>query len=413
MKHLFLGSGIAGISAAEEIRRRDGTAEIVMIADEKFYFRAALSKYFKHEIDRDEVWGKPDGWYETNGIGFKETRAVRVDTEGHIVECYDGSKESYDRLLIATGAVPFVLNWPGLDLEGVCTYRGLGCVEKFMRFIDAGARKVVVIGGGILSFELIEDFLKYALEVTLLVRGSKVLDLLFDDLGAEILARHLSVAGVDIRFTTEAEKIVGEGGKVTGLVTKDGETIPCDMVAAAIGIKPDKELSERSGISFDRSILVDRHMNTSAPDVYAAGDCCAVETGQSGGYAPTRTWLTCALQGRTAARNMLGGDEIFDEGVFFNVSHVFTSFYAVMGVFNPRDAEDYEFKTWQFGKQSYMRWTIKDGRVVGAIVLNASKYIWPVRQLIDCGIDISGVLDEDITAIDLHQLLPQEKQVLF
>jgi NAD(P)H-nitrite reductase large subunit len=412
MKHVILGSGIAGIAAGEELRKGDPGADITIVADEEYYFRAALSKYFQGAIEKDEVWGKPDGWYEDNGIEFRRERAVRIDTPASLVECDSGARVGYDRLLIATGAEPFVMDWPGLDLEGVCTYRGLGCVEKFLRFVDRGAKRAVVIGGGILSFELIENFLKLGLEVVFVVRGERLLNLLFDEKTAAIMTRHLADAGVDIRFNTEAREFTGVDGNVTGIVTKDGGRIECDIVAAAVGIKPDKSLFEGSGIDFDRAVLVDRHLRTSADNVYAAGDCCAVGHAESG-YAPTRTWLTSALQGRTAARNMLGGSEVFEEGVFFNASHVFTSFYAVMGEFNPRDPKGYEFKSWQFAEDSHMRWTLKGGRLVGAIVLNAARYIWPTRQLIEAGADVTRLVEGELTVEGLQLLVPQESQVLF
>jgi NAD(P)H-nitrite reductase large subunit len=412
MRIVIVGAGIAGISAAEELRRRDRTSEIVMISDEKYYYRAALSKYFQDVISKDEVQGKPENWYEANNIKLKPGKAMRIETGKQQVECDDGDIISYDKLLIATGAVPFVAPWPGLDLDGVCTYRGLECVEKFLRFIKAGARHAVVIGGGILSFELIENFLKVGLKVTFVVRGSQLLNLLFDDVAAGIIEKDLRTADVDIRFDTEAERFAGENGRVTGVVTKSGDTINCDIVAVAVGIKADGSLLEGSNITFDRAVIVDEYLRTSAPYVYAAGDCCAIKTGESA-VRPTRTWLTSALQGRTAAGNMLGDERVFDEGVFFNVSHVFTSFYGVIGEFNPRDPEGFEFRSWRFSESSYMRWTLKGGTVVGAIIVNASHYIWPVRQLIESGVDVSEVVKGDPSPEDLNTLLPQHAQTLF
>ncbi|MFH1312906.1 MAG: FAD-dependent oxidoreductase [Candidatus Eisenbacteria bacterium] len=412
MRIVIVGAGVAGISAAEELRRRDCTLEIAIVSDEKYYYRAALSKYFQGVISKDEVWGKPDNWYEANDINLRLGKAIRIDTEKKQVECAGGDTLPYDRMLIATGADPFVGDWPGLDLDGVCTYRGLECVEKFLRFVRAGAKHAVVIGGGILSFELIENFLKLGLKVTFVVRGSQLLNLLFDDVAAGIIESDLRTADVDMKFNTEAERFTGDNGRVTGVVTKGGDTIGCDIVAVAVGIKADGGLAEGSNIAFDRAVIVDEYLRTSAPDVYAAGDCCAIKTGESGAR-PTRTWLTSALQGRRAAGNMLGDERVFDEGVFFNVSHVFTSFYGVIGDFNPRDPEGFEFKSWRFSESSYMRWTLKSGIAVGAIIVNASRYIWPVRQMIESGVDVSAVAKGDPSPEELNLLLPQAAQTLF
>lgn len=413
MKHVIVGAGIAGISAAEELRRGDASCEITVIGEEPYYFRAALSKYLQKAIDAEEVYGKADDWYRANDIIFKMNAAEAVDAKGKVVICEDGTVVPYDRLLLATGAVPVILDWPGKELEGVCTYRGVSCVERFARHVNEGAQRAVVIGGGILGIELAEDFVKLGLETTLIVRGATILDLLFDDFSAGVVKKQIVDAGVHLLFDTEVAQFEGDSGRVTRLVTKKNETIPCDIVGIAIGIRPNIALLKGSTIYADKAILVDSYLRTNEADVYAAGDCCAVKAGEAASPIPTRTWLTSALQGRTAALNMLEKNVPFEEGIFFNVSHVFNSFYAVIGVFNPRDPKGYEFKDWRFSDGGYMRWTLAGGTVVGAIIIDAQKYIWPVRQLIESAVDVSSAVRGDIARIDLHELVPQDNQVLF
>ncbi len=412
-KYVIIGAGIAGISTAEELLRLDPAGNITIISDEDYYYRAALSEYFQGKIERNEIFAKEDGWFESAGIDFIRGAVTSVDTGARKITCDRSESVQYDKLLIATGASALTTPWPGLELDGVCTYRGLGCVDTYLHEIEEGAKKAVVLGGGILSFELIDNFLQLGLEVTLLVRGEGLLGLLFDEDGAKIIEDQLYARGVDVRFKTEADSFEGVNGKVTGLVTKAGETIPCDLIAPAIGIRANVGFLEGSGIEVDRSVIVDGFLRTSTEDVYAAGDCCAVRAAPGDRSVPTRTWLTSALQGQAAAVNMTGGDRSFREGVIFNSSSVFESFYAVLGLFNPAEGSGHAFRSWKFADGSYMRWTIEKGRLAGAIIIDAMKYVWPVRQLIESRVDVTGLLESDIENADLLELVPQGQQVLF
>ena len=412
-KYVIIGAGIAGISAAEELLKLDPAGDITIISDEDFYYRAALSEYFQGKIERNEIFGKPEGWFESAGIDFIRGTVKSIDTGSQEITYNESDTVPYDRLLIASGASAITMQWPGLDLDGVCTYRGLGCIDKFLHEIEAGAKKAAVIGGGILSFELIDNFLQLGLEVVLLVRGDRLLGLLFDEDGAKIIEDQLYAKGVDVRFNTEAESFEGPGGRVTGLITKAGETIPCDLIAPAIGTRANVGFLDGSGIEVDRSVIVDRFLRTSAGNVYAAGDCCAMRAESGGRPVPTRTWLTSALQGQAAAINMTGQEQLFQEGVMLNSSSVFASFYAVLGLFNPAEGSGHTFRSWKFEDGSYMRWTIEKGRIAGAIMIDAMKYVWPVRQLIESGVDVTELLESDIENIDLLALVPQEQQILF
>ena len=411
-KYVIIGAGIAGISAAEELLKLDRSPSITIISDEDYYFRAALSDYFQGKIEQTEIFAKPDGWFESTGIDFIRGSVRSIDTAAQIISYNESGTLPYDSLLLATGASAIMMNWPGQDLEGVCSYRGLGCVDNFLRNIEGGAKKAVVIGGGILSFELVDNFLKLGLEVILLVRGDRLLGLLFDEDGAKIIEDQLYAKGNFLRINTEAESFEGAGGRVIGIKTKEGETIPCDLIAPAIGIAANTGFLEDSGIEVDRSVIVDRLLRTNRENVYAAGDCCAIRPESGVRPIPTRTWLTSALQGQSAAINMTGKNQPFDEAVTFNSSSVFDSFYAVMGQFNPRDAAAYTFKSWKFEDGSYMRWTIEKDRLAGAIIIDAMKYVWPVRQLIESSVDVTELLESDIDSIDLLGLVPQEKQIL-
>ena len=413
MKHVIIGCGIAGITAAETLRRHDLKAEIVIIADEPYYYRASLSFLLRGKIDDEEIHGKPDGWHEAFHIIRIDDTVTAIDPRKKTLTLKDGEDISYDRLLIASGARPFVASWPGGDLDGVCTYRSLDCVRRFRQQVENGARKAVVIGGGILGVELVDDFVKLGLDVTLLVRGDQVLDLLFDKAGSEIIEKQMKSNGVDIRFNSEAARFEGKDDKLDGVVLKSGERIEADLAGIAIGIKPNVEFLGGSSVQVDRAVLVDQKLQTNVADIFAAGDVCALHDPASNHYRHTRTWLPCALQGETAALNMLGQDVTYDEGVFFNASHAYRSMYAVLGTFHPGASDGYEFIICTHDDNNYEKLVLRESRIVGAMFIGSMKNVWPVKQMIEAGIDISPVRDQLCGRTDLQMLLPNEHAILY
>jgi NAD(P)H-nitrite reductase large subunit len=413
MKHVIIGCGIAGITAAETLRRHDAASEIIMIADEPYYYRAALSFLLRGKIDDEEIYGKPPGWHEASHMSIRNDTVTAIDTQKKRIALNAGDGISYDRLLIASGARPQVAPWPGADLDGVCTYRSLDCVKRFQRHVENGAQAAVVIGGGILGVELVDDFVDLGLDVTLLVRGTHLLDLLFDTAGASIIENQMKCDGVHIRFQAEVQNYEGHNGKLTGVVLTSGHTIVTDLVGIAIGIRANMEFLESSDIRIDRAVLVNQKLQTSVEDVYAAGDVCAIHDPASNRSRPTRTWLSCALQGETAALNMLGQDVAYDEGVFFNASHAYRSKYAVLGTFRPETSDGYEFVICTHDEKNYEKLVVKNNRIVGAMFIGAMKNVWPVKQMIEAGRNISPVRDQLCGCTDLQMLLPNEHAILY
>jgi len=413
MKHVIIGCGIAGITAAETLRRHDPSAEIVMIAEEPFYYRAGLSFYLKGEIAEHEVYGKRDGWHKEFDIDRKNTRVTSISPKTKTISLSDDEMINYDRLLIASGARPYIPSWSGVELDGVCTYRTLDCVKRFLKHVREGAKKAVVIGGGILGVELVDDFVQLGVEVTLLVRGNQLLNLLFDVAGSKIIENQMKNDGVNIHYESEAERFEGINGKLNSVILKSGELIMTDLVGITIGISTNTEFLEGSGVAVDRAILVDEKLQTNVEGIYAAGDVCAVYNHSSDVYQPTRTWLPCALQGETAALNMLGQERVYNEGVYFNASHAYRSLYAVLGKFNPQPANDYEFIICSQDNENYEKLVLKDNKIVGAMFIGTMKNIWPVKQLIEAQVDISSVRDKLCGGTDLQMLLPNEYSILY
>jgi NAD(P)H-nitrite reductase large subunit len=413
MKHVIVGCGIAGVTAAETIRQHDSSAEITMIADEPYYYRAALSFFLKKKIDELEIYAKPENWHKDFNIEMKHGIIISVDTQKKSVIFQNEEKINYDKLLIATGAKPFVAPWRGVELDGVCTYRSLDCVKRFSNHVKEGAKKAVVIGGGILGVELVDDFVQMGLDVTLIIREKQVLELLFDKTASDIIAKQMKCDGVKIRYETEAESFKGRNGKLTGVVLKGGEVIETDILGIAIGIAANIEFLKGSDIEVDRAVLVNDKLQTNIKDVFSAGDVCAIFDKSANRYRPTRTWLPCALQGEVAALNMLGQNKVYHEGIFFNASHAYRSLYAVLGKFNPDPSDEYEFVVCNQNEVNYEKLVLKENKIAGAMFIGSMKNVWPVKQLMEGQVDISSVRDKICTGTDLQLLIPNEHSILY
>jgi len=383
-KYLIIGSGVAGVCAAESIRRLDPGGEITIYNGEPFpfYFRAAMAFYIKGAISEDELYAKPPSWAKDLRIDVSSEKAVHVNTGGKEVTCQSGRVDKYDSLLIATGAWPFKAPWPGADLDGVVTYRSINCARETIELVrKENVEKAVIVGGGILGVEFVEDLHNLEVETTLLIRGGKVLELLFDEEGGRLIQSQMEADGVRVMFGAELSEIAGENGHATGVVTKSGEKLSAGLVGIAIGAKPHIEFLEESGIETDRGVKVDGRLMTNIDDVYAAGDVAVRKAGAK--FVPCRTWLTAASQGRAAGANMAGAETDFEEKVFFNASHAYKSIYAVVGAYNAPQEDGYEHVRIETGKDAYNKIVIKDGKVAGGIFIGDVRLAWDVYRAVE------------------------------
>jgi len=403
MKHVIIGNGIAGISAAETIRKNRPEDEIVIIGNEDGppYWRASLSKYILDIIPSQKMKIKPDGWFEKQGIQQIQGDVKRIDGPGSRIFLKQPQAEAeirFDRCCIATGAKPVSLSIPGSDLPGVLAFRSLSQANQLKKTL-ASIKHLVVIGGGVLGMEVVELAVANQINCTVLQRGNLIGTPLVDEHGADILLRR--VTGQDGVHPPCAEVIFGDGivefcsqnDRLSGIRLQSGKEIPCGLAVVCIGILPDPSIVEDSGLAFERGLLVDEHQQTNIEGVYGAGDCVIYPT-ESGGLAPTRTWVTSRIQGKTAGYNMCGIPSLlFDEGPMYNASYLFDLLYTVIGDFNPRGGNYRSFHHHP-DPVSYRKLIFKDDRIVGAMMLGDRNGDQAIRRLIAQNVSISSDLQK-------------------
>ena len=284
---VIVGAGHGGAQCAIALRQNgfEGTITVIGREPEYPYERPPLSKeYFAREKTFDRLFIRPATFWADKDVTFKlGCEVTKVDPQGHEVTLTGGDKLGYGTLVWATGGDPRRLSCSGADLAGVHAVRTRADCDALMAEVDAGTRKVVVVGGGYIGLEAAAVLTKLGLEVTLLEAAPRVLARVAgEELSAFYQKEHRD-HGVDLRTGIGVECLEGDGHKVTGVKLADGEIVPADAVIVGIGIVPAVGPLIAAGAAGANGIDVDEYCRTSLPDVYAVGDCAAFACDYAGG----------------------------------------------------------------------------------------------------------------------------------
>lgn len=240
------------------------------------YDRIMLSPVLSGEKSYEEIVIHGDGWYIDHGITlYKGHRIVAIDRAAKTVTSDHGVVESYDKLVIATGSVPFIIPVPGKDLPGVITYRDLDDVQAMLLAAQSRA-KAVVIGGGLLGLEAAAGLRARGMDVTVLHVMPTLMERQLDPAAGYLLQKAVEERGIKVLTKANTKRIVGEG-KVEGVELDDGTIIPATLVVMAVGIRPNSGLAKEAGLAVNRGIVVDAGMRTSDADILALGECAEVD----------------------------------------------------------------------------------------------------------------------------------------
>jgi nitrite reductase (NADH) large subunit len=239
------------------------------------YDRIMLSPVLSGEKDFEQIIIHGDGWYIRNGITlYKGHKVVLIDRAAKTVSSDHGVIETYDKLVIATGSVPFVPPVPGHELAGVLTYRDLDDVNAMLLATQSRA-KAVVIGGGLLGLEAAAGLKARGMDVTVLHLMSTLMERQLDPAGGYLLQKAVEERGIKVITKANTKAILGDG-TVEAVELADGTVIPASLVVMAVGIRPSTGLAKQAGIEVNRGIVTDNLMRTSDPDVLAIGECAEV-----------------------------------------------------------------------------------------------------------------------------------------
>jgi len=297
MRFIIIGAGIAGTTAAEELRKLDATAEIVLIGEEyePLYSRVLLPHYAKGIVPREKIFLKKETWYFDKNIEWLcGVRCEEVDTVNRHVTITDGREIPYDKLLITTGAEIHTLPYEG---ENVCYFQTLGDTEHLIAKIASCSGRGIAYGGSFIACELIDLFVHRGIKTVAAFRGPWMFSRILDAESGALVTAHLKHVGVDVRPCCETVESI--------CATSE------DIVAIGVGIAPELGWFRDAGIATNRGILTNARLETNVADVYAAGDIVEFDDIVVGRRVMAGNWPSAQAQGRVAARNMAGAAEEF------------------------------------------------------------------------------------------------------
>ena len=381
--YLIVGTGLAGASAVAGIRERDAKRSITMIGAEKHlpYDRPPLSKklWFGKKKVKD-IFLHDRAFYEQEGVTLLTGRhVVALDLTNKTVSESGGKRYRFKKLLLTTGSAPQVLPIPGGAMGGVCYYRVLGDYQRLKRDATAG-QSVVIIGGGFIGSEMAAALCINKLKVTMIYPAAYLCDRVFPtDLGVA-MERLYQSRGIRILKGRKPESIKRKGSRFV-VQTSGGGQVTADLVIVGVGVRPCVELAERSGLATGDGIGVNEYLQTSHPDVYAAGDNARFPYQALGQQARIEHWDNALNQGKHAGRNMAGAHEPFTYMSYF-FSDLFEFGYEAVGEVNARMETRAEWrKPFETGVVYYLR----NGKIRGTLMCNVWDKVESARNLIRGG----------------------------
>jgi 3-phenylpropionate/trans-cinnamate dioxygenase ferredoxin reductase component len=392
---VIVGASLAGAKAAEALRERGFEGRVVLIGSENElpYERPPLTKdYLRGESERDKAQVHPEGFYGENQIELVlGTTVTAIDPGASKVTFGDGSELAYDKLLLTTGSAPRRISVTGADLDGIYYLRTLPDCDVLRERIAAGGR-VAVVGSGWIGSEFAASARQRGLEVTLIdsleVPYEKILGTEIGSFYRDVHAEH----GVRLLLGHGVDGFEGDGA-VRAVRTTAGTTVECDFAVVGIGIAPRVQLAEDAGISIDNGVAVDERLQSSAPNVYAAGDVASAWHPFFEQRIRVEHWANALNQGPAAAAAMLG-----DESGFDRIPYFFSDQYDV-GMEYSGYATSWDrvvFRGDREGGEFIAFWLV-DGRVVGGMNVN----VWDVNEQVQSlirsrrQVDVGALTDPD------------------
>jgi len=371
---VIVGNGVAGTTAAEHIRKNSPGAEITLVAGEPYplYNRVALPIFLKGRVPEKNVMMRTIDIHQQRNIDLRlETWVTGLCLDERTVVTAEGQELPFDRLLIATGGTPRVLDAPGAYLHGVYQFQTLDDTKALVQRCEE-SRSAVALGGSYIGYELAEAFSHRGLQTSWIMRGDRFLRRLLDHDGGQVVDALARDRGVEVVYNDWVSSIDSDNGVPKSVTTREGHTCPADMVGYGIGLRYYTELAEQAGLEVRKSIITDEHLQTAVPDVYAAGDVAEFHDVTLDANNQVGTWDNGASHGRLVAQNMLGKSLTFTEVPTY-VTTMFGSRLSVLGL-TPESHPELEREVQvNLTTRKYRALFFYRGRLVGAVIIGILK----------------------------------------
>lgn len=418
--YLIIGNGAAGVSTAEAIRRRDKNGRITLISDEPYpmYSRPGIAYYLLGQVSESQLMSRRPSFYQKNRLDLLHGKVAGLDLSAQAVYLEGGQRINYDVLMLATGARATPPPFPGSQLDGILTLDTLDNAKKVVQY-GRKAKSAVVVGGGITAMELAEGLRHQGLKTHFLQRGSRLWPRLFDERESHIVEHQIRHEGIQLHYGEEIAEAVGKNGRVESVRLQSGKEIKCQLIGAAIGVKPNMELAKNLPIEQNQGILVNEFMQSNISTLFAAGDVAQVYDRWTKKPQLDILWPSAIQTGLAAGHNMVevaygrAPNLPYQKGSPFNAALLFGVHITVIGRIGAeagRGADEVEElshlsrgssqiwtapfhsnirSAWDNKGANSVRINLQDGVIVGALLMGNQQLADPLRQLIEQQVSIT------------------------
>jgi NAD(P)H-nitrite reductase large subunit len=415
--YLIIGGSAGGIGAIEAIREIDKIGSLAVIAEEitPQYSKPMISEYLS-EGALNQIMYRPKKFWQENLVEILSgKKVIKMDPKEKNVTLEDNTKLGFNKLLIATGGQPIIPKIEGASRKGVHTFTNLNDAKSILNDLSSSER-IIVIGGGLIGISLAEALMKLNKQVTIIELKEKILNLILDPNGSDLVTDVVKQSGVKIVTGHSAVAITGRNdseNRVGGIVLDNGTTLNCDIVVFAIGVKPRTEILDPNHIKINRGVIVDSHMATSIPDIYACGDVAEAFDFLLEDSRPLPLWPLAYFGGRVAGTNMAGKKIEYPGGTQMSALNYFGLPVISAGIVNPDQDDSYEIIL-DLNKENktYKKILIHNNIIRGFILIGKIDNAGIFFDLLKRGINIENmkdtILSDDFGLVHLTPKVRQE-----
>ena len=384
--YLIIGNGVAGTTAAENIRKLDKEGKITVVTEEStpFYYRMRLPDFISGDLTEDKLNAKKEAWYKDQGIDLTlNTRIQGANPGKRAVTTQSNQEIPYDRLLVATGSRSFIPPMKGADKKGVFALRTIQDARNIVAW-SKNIQKVVLIGGGLLGLEAGNALRNLGKKLTVVEFFPRLLPRQLDVAGGGRLQTMMEAMGFSFRLGAKTQEIKGED-RVSGVLLEGGELLQAEMVIVSAGVRPALELAKALNLDHDKGVKVDEEMKTSQPGIYAAGDVAEFKG------IPYGIWTAATEQGQIAGINMAGGNALYKGTVMANTLKVVGVDLASAGNIDAENKMESKVLTDQ---KVYKKIVLENDQIVGCIMLGDTKGFTKITKLMSEKQNVSQIKEK-------------------